>query len=247
MIEGKDGLQYKVASEHDLIAKHLMANGEYEPEVVQIAANLIQHNPGCILDIGANIGTFVIPLANQFAHRLFCAFEVQPKIVELLKDNIALNKLTNVTVHDYGFAERTEHLRITVPDYSKEVNVGAFSLDKEVRENQYEVITEGEEVEIYIRPMDTCSFPPIGLIKMDVEGMELEVIAGGLFTLRNNNFPPLIFECWTWKQWFMPRLASLLGAVEQLGYKIQQCNNNFIAQHPARPVFVEFSFDRHNS
>jgi len=243
VIEGKQGLKYEVASEHDLIAKHLLANGEYEPEVVQIAANLIEHNPGCILDIGANIGTFVIPLANQFTHRQFYAYEVQPKIFDLLSENIKLNKLTNVVAHDYGFAERTEHLKITVPDYSTEVNVGAFSLDKQVRETEYEVITQGEEAEIYIRPLDTCHLPPVGLIKMDVEGLELAVIAGGLFTLSNNNFPPLIFECWTWKPWFMQRLSALLGAVESLGYKIQQCGNNFIAQHPGRPVYLEFQFD----
>lgn len=242
MIEGKNGLKYKVASEHDLIAKHLIANGEYEPEIVEIAANLILYNPGCVLDIGANIGTFTIPLANHFGHREFHCFEVQPKIFDLLSENIRLNKLTNVTPHSFGFADHTEHLKITVPDYSRELNVGAFSLDKEVRENQYEVTTQGEEVEIYIRPLDTCHLPPIGLIKIDAEGMEQAILAGGMFTLRENNFPPLIFESWTWKPWFEQRMRSLLAMVEMFGYKVQQCGNNFIAQHPSRPTFLEFNF-----
>lgn len=243
MIEGKNGLKYEVASENDLIAKHLIAQGEYEPEVVAIASMLIDHNPGCILDVGANIGTFVIPLASTFSERQFCAFEVQPKIFDLLQENIRLNRLDNVIAYSYGFASHTENMTITVPDYSRELNVGAFSLDKQVRENEYEVLTQGEEVKIHVRPMDACTFPKIGLIKIDVEGMEMEVLAGGLFTLRNNDFPPLIFECWTWKLWFMPRFTALLGAVEQLGYKIQQFGNNFIAQHPSRPTYVEFQFD----
>ena len=93
MIDGSNGLKYMVASENDLIAKHLMTHGVYEPEVVQIAAELIEKNDGCILDIGANIGTFVIPLANHFGHRQFYAYEVQPKIFGLLGENIKLNKL----------------------------------------------------------------------------------------------------------------------------------------------------------
>lgn len=243
MIEGKNGLRYNVASEHDLIAKHLLANGEYEPEVVQIAANLIEHNPGVVLDIGANIGTFTIPLANAFGHRQFYCYEVQPKIFAILQENIRLNKLTNVQVFDYGLADHTDHITITVPDYSRELNVGAFSLDDEVRQNSYEVSTQGEEVKVYVRPLDTCALPQIGLIKMDVEGMEAAVIEGGQHTLQKNGYPPLIFECWTWKPWFMERLVQLLNFVEHLGYKIQQCQNNFIAQHPGRPVYLEFQFD----
>lgn len=242
MIEGKNGLRYKVASENDLIAKHLMANGEYEPEVVQIAHSLITHNVGCVLDIGANIGTFVIPLAAEFRHRDFYCYEVQPKIFALLEENIRLNKLTNIITSEYGFGAEKQQLTVTVPDYSREMNVGAFSLDDEVRRNQYEVTTEGEEVTIYLRPLDSCNFPSIGLIKIDVEGMEQAVIAGGLETLKKNNYPPIIFECWTWKTWFLDRLSALLEAIKGFGYVIQQCGNNFIAQHPKRGVFVEFNF-----
>ena len=243
MIEGKNGLKYNVASENDLIAKHLMAHGEYEPEVVQIASMLIEHNPGCILDIGANIGTFTIPLANAFSHRYFYAFEVQPKIYSLLKENVRLNGLRNVRTRDFGLSDSTEHINIIVPDYDKEQNVGAFSLDQQVRENQYEVHTQGEEISIYVRPLDSCALPEIGLIKMDVEGMEAAVIEGALHTLYKNNYPPLIFECWTWKPWFMERLTQLLNFVEHLGYRIQQFDNNFVAQQPSRPVYLEFKFD----
>lgn len=242
MIQGRNGLLYEVVSENDLIAKHLMANGEYEPEVVQIARSLITHNVGCVLDIGANIGTFVIPLAAEFRHCDFYCYEVQPKIFSLLEENIRLNKLTNIIPNEFGFAEETKQLKVTLPDYSREMNVGAFSLDDEVRRNQYEVTTEGEEVTIYLRPIDSCNFPDIALIKIDVEGMEQAVITGGLNTLKKNNFPPIIFECWTWKPWFQMRLAALLMAIQALGYEVQQCNNNFIAQHPSRSVFVEFNF-----
>lgn len=47
-----------------------------------------------------------------------------------------------------------------------------------------------------MRTLDSFRLENIGLIKIDVEGFEKEVLLGGLETLVNNNFPDIIFESW---------------------------------------------------
>jgi hypothetical protein len=71
----------------------------------------------------------------------------------------------------------------------------------------------------------------ISLIKLDVEGMELNVLKGGLKTLKDNNYPPIIFESWKHKEWFLPRRQELITFLELNGYTITPIGEDNIAIH----------------
>ena len=67
----------------------------------------------------------------------------------------------------------------------------------------------------------------IGLIKIDVEGFEKEVLLGGLETLVKNKFPPIIFESWgDWKEnEGVPAKQirnELLDTLKKIGYKTKE-------------------------
>jgi hypothetical protein len=119
-----------------------------------------------------------------------------------------------------------------MPDYVNEGNIGAFSMDKEVRENDYECKTEGVKEPLVVFTLDSGAHQNVRLIKIDVEGHELEVIKGASKTIKENNYPPIIFEAWTWKPWFEPKRKKLFSFLEKLGYEIQQLGQNNLAQHP---------------
>ena len=121
---------------------------------------------------------------------------------------------------------------LTMPDYASEGNIGAFSIDKEVRENEYECTTEGRKEPMVVFTLDSGAHKNVRLIKIDVEGHELEVIKGGIKTIKANNYPPIIFEAWTWKPWYQEKRKSLLEYLEGHGYEIQQLGENNLAQHP---------------
>lgn len=73
--------------------------------------------------------------------------------------------------------------------------------------------------------MDYFQITDIGLIKIDVEGMELEVLKGGIDTLNKNNFPPIFIEIWetdnwrnNYKEYYEKNGEDIKSFLESLGY-----------------------------
>ena len=227
-----DGTQFLVFKGQDLISNHLKQE-LYESNVHQLALKMLLDKPdGLVLDIGANLGTFCVPLAQKIPQLKFHAFEPQRIVSYQLCANIVINSLENVYAYEVALSNESVSVDLAMPDYTAETNIGAFSIDKEVRENEYECKTVNTTDRIDVVPLDFLTFDNIRLIKIDVEGHELEVLQGGIKTIKANNYPPIIFEAWTWKPWFEPKRKALFEYLEGHGYEIQQLGHNNLAQHP---------------
>ncbi len=228
-----DEIKFIKISDADLI-NNIMEKGFFEPAVLQTAVNVLKgKTSGVILDIGANMGSFTIPLAYYNPQYTFMAFEPQRMVYYQLCGNVAINKLNNVLVNNIALGSKRDELLIDMPDYENETNIGAFSLDKEVREhNDYLCNTKGVKQKVDVLTLDEfLSYENIVLIKIDVEGMELDVIKGGLDVLKRNNYPPILFESWESKPWFKPRRQELFDFLEDLGYEIQSFGEDNLATH----------------
>jgi FkbM family methyltransferase len=216
----------------DLISNHLKKE-LYENDIHQLALKLLINEPsGTVLDIGANLGTFCVPLARKIPKLKFHAFEPQRIVNYQLCANVVINGLDNVQTYELALSDRDDQVNLVMPDYTKETNIGAFSIDKEVRKNEYECATTSVTNKIYLVPLDLLAFSDVKLIKIDVEGHELEVLQGGLETLKANNYPPIIFEAWTWKPWYQEKRKALFDYLKELGYHIQELGENNLARHP---------------
>jgi FkbM family methyltransferase len=227
-----DGTQFLVFKGQDLISNHLKQE-LYENDIHQLALKLlIGKSDGLVLDIGANLGTFCVPLAKKIPQLKFHAFEPQRIVSYQLCANVFINSLENVYVYELALSNENASIDLAMPDYANESNIGAFSIDKEVRENEYECKTVNTTDRIDVAPLDFLTLDNIKLIKIDVEGHELEVLKGGIETIKASDYPPIIFEAWTWKPWFEPKRKALFEYLEGHGYDIRQLGHNNLAQHP---------------
>ena len=131
-------------------------------------------NPGLVIEVGANMGIHTIPLAAALAKdgRPLYAFEPQPVIFQQLCANLALNGLTNVRAFPYACGSQNGALTFEIPDYTKPGNFGATRL------KQPGSVSPRQEVVQCVRLDNLLGDGVVGLIKIDVEGAELEVLMG---------------------------------------------------------------------
>ena len=95
-----------------------------------------------------------------------------------------------------------------------------------------------------IARLDSLALPkPPALLKIDVEGCDLQVLQGGVKLLESANYPPLLFEAWSF-DWFRPEKEKLLEFLRTLGYGATHIfNDDYVAQHPAHAVHIDFETD----
>lgn len=160
----------------------LYETGTYEKGTIQLLGDFLK--PGStFLDIGANIG-----LMSAIASRCVgaagkvLAVEANPKTVEILRHNLALNACTNVEI--WPLALGSENGTATLYE-NWEVNRGGASL-----------LSQGDAAgtEVSMRRIDDLfGEERIDVLKIDVEGFELEVLKGGQELLKAQ-LPVLIIE-----------------------------------------------------
>ena len=222
-------LNYALFKHSDIVSNHVRAGG-YEKELQDLSSKLLAgHTDGIVLDIGANLGSYVVPLAKQHPQFQFEVFEPQRIIYYQLCANIFLNRLSNVYAHNVGVSNEMRITSYVLPNYAEETNIGAFSIDFETRAKDYEVKTEGVTERMPIINLDSMQYEKVRLIKIDVEGHELQVLQGAEYTLSENGMPPIIFEAWTWK--FPEKRQAVFDHLESLGYEITQIGQNNLAQY----------------
>lgn len=229
----------------DMISRILAQTGEYEWQVVALCAALAAgHDKGYIVDIGANMGTVTVPLAKQFPGYRVRSYEPQRSVFYQLAGNVALNDLDNVELRNQGLGSSRGTIYIDMPKYKTEANIGAWSMDGEVREKSPEGRGGGQTEPVFMETLnDTYFDDPIRLIKIDVEGMELEVLRGGCNLLAHHEYPPLVYECWQQFDWYKPRAKELDDYVRGMGYQTYTLGNTIFAVHEDSAIDVAFEGD----
>ena len=136
-----------------------------------------------VVDIGANIGLFTLFFSKLVGTTgRVIAFEPDPENFDVLKKNIELNEITNVTLVQKGVSNKNESVKLY-----KDSAAGAHSLIKNEWSKEYTNI-QTVTLDDYFRGEE------IDMIKIDAEGFELEVIEGGKKLLENNKNMKIISE-----------------------------------------------------
>lgn len=245
-----DGIDAKyIVMPNDDISRIVFTHGNYDPITTYIASLFCDlHENPCVIDIGANIGTFTVPIAQKLlgkGHVL--SFEPQQTTFYQLCGNLVLNRLDNVTAHETALSDTDNLVKFSHIDYENNRNNGGLSIDGTYNKLQNIIVDQSRNSTIRPITLDSVAVDKsVAVIKIDVEGFERKVILGGREFLRFHNYPPLLFEAWRY-EWFTDERKALLDLVDQdLGYELfeyDQGLGNFVAQHPENPYYFKFKVD----
>ena len=187
-IEWLDGLRLTLYPDNEL-CRSLFVTGLFEPNEFHWLARFLQ--PGMtFIDVGANIGLYTLFSARRVreAGRVL-AIEPSAREMDLLRSNVELNSLSNVSLSSLALSDHSAEVELLVaaPRHAGHNTLGAFGYDTPLdhRERVSTVCLD------HLVESDRLS--RVDVIKMDIEGAELSALRGAAKTLRQYH-PALLLE-----------------------------------------------------
>jgi len=211
LLRAREGLI--LCNRHDfVIGASMMAYGEYYQSEVNLFEAVLTSSAYCAVDVGANIGTHTLAMSRVLTHGKVIAFEPQREIFRLLSANLTLNNRNNVVTFNACAGAEIDVVKMPEiiydgvkghpfsfggisPDFAKDVQytyeVPMFPLDQVLHEHEF-----------------------IRLIKIDVEGHELDVLKGAVHTIAKHK--PILYV----ENDRLKNSVALLTFIKSLGYRM---------------------------
>ena len=189
------------------IGKSIEYYGEYSIKE-KLLLNQVLHNGDSVIEVGANIGALTIPISKMIGDKgKIYAIEPIRISFQTLCGNVSINSCTNAYCYQYGISDKKQTLKTKAINHNSILNYGNIEIEK---------LPEGNEI-IEVTTLDNLLFKEIEnlrLIKIDVEGMEIEVIWGADKIIKR--FRPILYV----ENDRERKSRSLIEAIKSLNYKL---------------------------
>ena len=224
---------------------HMLLNyGSYDAQEVDTVRQLLNlrrqyFGDGVVaLDCGANIGVFTVEWAKAMTGwGQVVAIEAQERVFYALAGNIAINNCLNARALHAAVGAQPGVLRIPQPNYLAPGTFGSLELKQTERtENIGQPVSYADEhlVGVQAITLDALGLNRLDLLKIDVEGMELEVFEGARATI-GKYLPVIVVERIKTDQ------EALKAVLESHGYRTFETGMNIIAIHTSDPGLTHVS------
>nr|WP_294511265.1 FkbM family methyltransferase [uncultured Rhodopila sp.] len=159
-----------------------------------------------VVDAGANIGLVSVPIAREIkaAGGIVHAFEVQRMMFYALCGSAALNDLANLHVHNQALGAAAGTVSAGQPDYAVPQDFGLYSLV------QPAACESREDVDV--TTIDALRLARLDFLKIDVEGMEPEVLSGARAAIRD-------FAPWCWVEYWRVDINRIKACFDSGNYR----------------------------
>ena len=173
----------------DLIRNEIIDNKIFDRKVYETAIQYIKDDT-IVLDVGANFGQLSVLLSKCKKNVEVYSFEASKYIFEILEKNVQINNANVKLFHKLVGNETEQELFIKKLNISKFNTYGSNMIEKtEIRNENSPNIEKINSIKI-----DDIFFDKkISLMKIDVQGYDLEVLKGSKKTIIKQQMP-IIFE-----------------------------------------------------
>ena len=181
------------------------------------------------IDIGAFTGDVFLKFKKYLKIREAHLFEPNPKSFEILNENISNVKIPLLHVYNNAIGDKKDQLLFSYEaSMTKQVNI----IDEKINENDF------FKSDIY--PLsafeDTITDKKINLLKVDVEGYELNVLKGCIDFFKNKQIDIVYIEVGFNKdatqQTYFTEIDNFMQAYDYRVFKIYEQMNEWISDSP---------------
>lgn len=170
------------------IGQELQSQGHWDITDVVESVRAFQRHwselPCEILDVGANVGSWSLPMARRFPQNHIRAFECQEILARCFNQMLDLNNINNVTIYQCAVSDVESEIEFDSIDYDVGGNLGAFELEPVKNSDFNGFRLNNQTTRVKTCTIDSFNFEQVGLIKIDAEGMEHKIIKGAVNTLQ---------------------------------------------------------------
>ena len=197
----------------------VLADGPYEEFQAKVTKKLMEEAT-VFADVGSNMGFYALLCAIINNKSRIYAFEPNLKVSMLLGDNVSKNKLSNqITICQFALGDNSSKNRIMyIPKFTGTAGASLKNLHPEEGTSK-KIKVQMETLDRYFMNKSKS----IDLIKIDVEGSEMNVLHGGTQLIKRDK-PTVIIELL--RKWMKPFGSHPQFAVEfflrqgYIGYSI---------------------------
>ncbi len=212
----KNGRSIRVLNDHigSIVKKTKLY---YEDDLISFVKRFLA--PMNVIDVGTNIGNHALGFSGHPLYKVIC-FEPDSELAEVAKFNLGMNSI-NFNIYKHGLGRIEEKLPF-IRGSKENSGIGKFA--RQSTSPEY----------LTVKRMDDCiqrDFK-VDLIKIDVEGFELDVLLGAEITIKSNQ-PMLVIEHQDYSSYL-----ECKEILSKLGYKP-------IRVFCATPTFVYVSIEKY--
>lgn len=224
-----------------------------EKWMVGLLEIFIKERDGLFVDVGVNLGQTLLKLKSIDKEYAYIGFEPNPVCVFYVEELIRVNKLTNCSLFPIAIGTQTHLAELYIHDSTDTAGSSATTL----RDFKNAPITFTKYIPVF--PLSyfedkTFAGKKIDILKIDVEGAELEVIEGSLEVIKKHQ-PVVFIELLpsinqNTRQLTSGRKAKIQQIMEGIDYGIfritKNKSGNFAGLWQVRDIVAEIEAHRHD-
>lgn len=188
---GISNLHFTIPNTLEVVGKELYINGVYEKRTLEIIKNSLKSS-SVFFDVGANIGSISLPIAKTAGAQIH-AFEPSKLSFSFLGKNVQDNHLTNITLNNLAVHSEDD---LEMQFYEAEEKYGNSSLSATYSQQPHYLV-KTISLDAYCKRKDISK---IDVLKIDVQGYEIEVLKGAENLLNAKAINTIIFEMESWAE-----------------------------------------------